>query len=166
MSEDRTAETKDARSFEERVFARFDVVEIRIGKLEERKYDTKPIWEQALAAILEIRHELKSINSRLDGLDRRLDGMDRRLDGMDQRLDGLDQRLDGMDRRFDAIDKQFVSIDARFDKQDNEAEDNFRKLGLKLEVFNENLLELRATNRYFERKLAKLEAHVFPEDPN
>ena len=148
MSEDRTGETKDSRSFEERVFTRFDLLDerfgrelsdvtIRIGKLEERQFDTKPIWERALAAIVEIHDELKAINS----------------------------RLNGMDQRFDAMDKQFVSINGRFDKQDNEAEDNFRKLGLKLEIFNENLLELRATNRYFERKLAKIEAQVFPEDP-
>ena len=66
MSEDKTAETKDSRSFEERVFARFDVVEgrlsnveIRIGKLEDRQYDTKPIWEQALAAIAETNQRMR-----------------------------------------------------------------------------------------------------------
>jgi chromosome segregation ATPase len=145
MSEDRTGETKDARSFEERVFARFDVVEIRIGKLEERTYDTKPIWEQALSAILEIRGELKSINARLDG---------------------MDQRFEKIDERFEKIDQRFEKILQRFDKQDNDAEDSFRSIKLKLDIFNENLMELRANHRYFERKLAKIEAKVFPEEPN
>ena len=149
MSEDRTGETKDSRSFEERVFARFNLLDerfgrelsdvtIRIGKLEDRQYDTKPIWERALAAIVEIHDELKAINS----------------------------RLNGMDQRFDVMNKSFAVIDARFDKQDIDAEDNFRSIGLKLDVFNDNLLELRANHRYFERKLAKIEAHVFPDDPN
>jgi hypothetical protein len=55
MSEDRTMETSDPRSFEERVFARFDAiderlndVDARLEKLEAKQYDTKPIWEQAL----------------------------------------------------------------------------------------------------------------------
>lgn len=163
MSEDRTGETKDSRSFEERVFARFNLLDerfgrelsdvtIRIGKLEDRQYDTKPIWERALAAIVEIHDELKSINSRLNG--------------MDQRFDAIDHRFEGIDQRFDVMNKSFAVIDARFDKQDIDAEDNFRSIGLKLDVFNDNLLELRANHRYFERKLAKIEAHVFPDDPN
>ena len=173
MSEDRTGETKDSRSFEDRVFARFDLVDdrferiegrlsnvdIRIGKLEERQFDTKPIWERALAAIVEIHDELKAINSRLNGIDQRFDGIDQRLDAIDHRFEGVDQRLDGMN-------KSFAAIDARFDKQDIDAEDNFRSIGLKLDVFNDNLLELRANHRYFERKLAKIEAHVFPDVPN
>ena len=67
MSENRTDETKNPRSFEERVFARFDAVdsrldavdsrlgaiENRVEKLERKQYDTKPIWEQALSSIAE-----------------------------------------------------------------------------------------------------------------
>jgi len=191
MSEDRTGETKDSRSFEERVFTRFDLLDerfgrelsdvtIRIGKLEERQFDTKPIWERALAAIVEIHDELKAINSRLNGMDQRFDAIDHRFEGIDHRFDAIDHRFQGIDQRFDAIDhrfqgidqrfdvmnKSFAVIDARFDKQDIDAEDNFRSIGLKLDVFNDNLLELRANHRYFERKLAKIEAHVFPNVPN
>jgi len=32
MSEDRTGETKDSRSFEERVFTRFDLLDERFGR--------------------------------------------------------------------------------------------------------------------------------------
>ena len=177
MSEDRTGETKDSRSFEERVFTRFDLLDerfgrelsdvtIRIGKLEERQFDTKPIWERALAAIVEIHDELKAINSRLNGMDQRFDAIDHRFEGIDQRFDAIDHRFQGIDQRFDVMNKSFAVIDARFDKQDIDAEDNFRSIGLKLDVFNDNLLELRANHRYFERKLAKIEAHVFPNVPN
>jgi len=93
MREDKTAETKDSRSFEERVFARFDAVderfekieerllnvEIRITKLEDPQYDTKPIWEQVLAGLAEIdqrmlegfseiQTQFKAMNSRLDAM--------------------------------------------------------------------------------------------------
>jgi len=145
MSEDRTGETKDSRSFEERVFTRFDLLDerfgrelsdvtIRIGKLEERQFDTKPIWERALAAIVEIHDELKAINS----------------------------RLNGMDQRFDVMNKSFAVIDARFDKQDIDAEDNVRGLERKLDVLNKDILELRADQRYVDSRLEKIESQAQP----
>lgn len=54
------------RSFEERVFARFDALDARINsvddrleKLEAKSYDTKPIWERALVEITETRREMQ-----------------------------------------------------------------------------------------------------------
>src|ERR1041384_108561 len=97
MSEDKTKEMKDPKSFEERVFERFERiegrlvnVEIKITKLEERQYDTKPIWEQALAAIGEINSRLGAIETRLDSMDARFDSMDARFDSMDARFDRVD----------------------------------------------------------------------------
>jgi BMFP domain-containing protein YqiC len=60
----------DGRSFEERVFARFDDLDGRLQKLEARSYDTKPIWEQALKEIADVRRELvdmrRQVTKRLD----------------------------------------------------------------------------------------------------
>ncbi|OLE55036.1 MAG: hypothetical protein AUG51_05225 [Acidobacteria bacterium 13_1_20CM_3_53_8] len=77
MSEDKTTETPDARSFEERVFARFDAldtrldsVETRLEKLEAKQYDTKPIWERALTEIAEMRQEMRQ---RYEDFDVRMD---------------------------------------------------------------------------------------------
>ncbi len=60
----------DGRSFEERVFARFDVLDGRLQRLEARSYDTKPIWEQALKEIADTRRELvdmkRQVTKRLD----------------------------------------------------------------------------------------------------
>jgi chromosome segregation ATPase len=65
MSEETTQNMDGKRSFEERVFARFDALdssvrdmEARLNKLEARSYDTKPIWEQALKEIIDTRREL------------------------------------------------------------------------------------------------------------
>jgi chromosome segregation ATPase len=79
MSEEQTQNLPDGRSFEERVFARFDALDARLYSMEgrltnvetriegmdgrlqvlERKaYDTKPIWEQALKEIAETRREM------------------------------------------------------------------------------------------------------------
>lgn len=60
----------DGRSFEERVFTRFDALDARLERLEARSYDTKPIWEQALKEIADVRRELvdmkRQVTKRLD----------------------------------------------------------------------------------------------------
>jgi archaellum component FlaC len=62
MGEETTQNIPDSRSFEERVFARFDAMDARFD----------------------------SIDARLNGMDVRLDGMDARLDSMDRRLEALE----------------------------------------------------------------------------
>jgi hypothetical protein len=65
MSDEATQNMNGGRFFEERVFARFDALDStlkdldsRLQILEEKAYDTKPIWERALQEILEMRREL------------------------------------------------------------------------------------------------------------
>ena len=86
MSEENTQGLPDRRSFEERIFARFDALDARLNGmdmrlhgmdarlhemdgrllgLEQKSYDTKPIWERALAEIL-------AVSQKLDGVERKL----------------------------------------------------------------------------------------------
>src|SRR5258708_4207580 len=72
MNEDPTKELPNTNSFEERVFARFDIfearfdtVDARLEKLESRTYDTKPIWEKALAQIVETGLEVGEIKAKV-----------------------------------------------------------------------------------------------------
>src|SRR5713101_7027334 len=78
MSEVRTREFSDNRSFEERVFARFDAMEgrfdgvdTRVGALEARALDTKPIWERALAEILEVKQGVGEVKERVENVERK-----------------------------------------------------------------------------------------------
>jgi archaellum component FlaC len=98
MSEDRTADM-DGRSFEERVFARFDAidarlesVEMRLEKLEAKSYDTKPIWERALAELLELREKVDNVDRKIDVLGR--DMVQMRADQVrtERRIDNLEAR--------------------------------------------------------------------------
>ena len=170
MSEDRTAETQDVRSFEERTLAkfhlndeRFEGVNIRLEQLEQRQYDTKPIWERALAAIVEtnkaVRETNECMNEGFAAVHTEISSIHRRLDGMDKRFDAVDKRFDAMDKRFDAVDK-------RFDKQEIDSQHNFRKLRRTIEALNETLLEIRVDQRYVDNRLEKIEEKVFPEDSN
>jgi chromosome segregation ATPase len=56
----------DSRSFEERVFARFDSLDARLTALEEkvdvRLRETRPIWEGMKADLESVKDEVKEIN--------------------------------------------------------------------------------------------------------
>jgi chromosome segregation ATPase len=86
MNEEPTKDLPYKESFEERVFARFDAfdarfdtvdarfdtvdarfdtVDARLGKLEAHSYDTKPIWERALAKIMEMDLEVGEIKTKV-----------------------------------------------------------------------------------------------------
>jgi uncharacterized coiled-coil protein SlyX len=71
MSEEKTENiSDDGRSFEERVFARFDALDERLQKLESdaerRAVETKPIWERALAEILEMQQGLNEFRGEMN----------------------------------------------------------------------------------------------------
>jgi BMFP domain-containing protein YqiC len=87
MSEDTTRELPDNRSFEHRVFARFDEMDrrfdgmnarfdavdarfdgldIRVQALESKALDTKPIWEQALVEIIEVKESIYDIKRKFE----------------------------------------------------------------------------------------------------
>ena len=98
MSKDRTADM-DGRSFEDRVFARFDAIDARLSdvdtrleKLEAKSYDTKPIWEKALAELLELREKVDNVERKLDVLGR--DMVQMRADQVrtERRIDNLETR--------------------------------------------------------------------------
>ena len=132
MNEGLTRELPNGRSFEERVFARFDAMdarfeamkvrfeamevrwekrftvidqrlatidtrlnglESRVQALEARALDTKPIWERALAEILQIRNGVENLNRKMDVLT--LDMMQLRAD---QRR--VEKRMDDLETRF------------------------------------------------------------------
>lgn len=68
----------DRRSFEERVFARFDAIDARLNDmdsrlkgLEQKSYDTKPIWERAPAEMLAVSEKIDTVERKLGvlGLD-------------------------------------------------------------------------------------------------
>ena len=136
MSEENTQNLNDSRSFEERVFARFDAMDAsidarfdrvdssiqeldaRVERLEARSYDTKPIWEQALKEILETKAEIAE--TKLEVAATKLEVAATKLEVIDTRRE-LFKRLD----RLGA-----ATLENRADIR--EAEDRIEKLESKL----------------------------------
>jgi chromosome segregation ATPase len=106
MSEEPTRDLPSNLSFEERVFARFDAMDARfdgvdarlggldtrIQVLESRAYDTKPIWERALAEFVEVKEAIADSKRKFETLIEDL--MQVRIDQrrVERRMDALESR--------------------------------------------------------------------------
>jgi len=117
MAEEDTRNGIDNRSFEERVFARFDAIDAwratldvwrsstdgrfegihaRLQALElqseKRELETKPIWERALNEILEVKNGLSDLSRKIDVLSREMLTVKADQLRMDDRLGKLESK--------------------------------------------------------------------------
>ena len=107
MSEETTHNMADERSFEERVFARFDALDARLQTLEaeseRRAVETKPIWERALQEIMETRAEVVKVEDRLGRIENEIKDMRRMFRStfadVARVQEDLEERLDKIEGR-------------------------------------------------------------------
>jgi DNA repair exonuclease SbcCD ATPase subunit len=99
MSEENTQNMLDGRSFEERVFARFDAIDARLNemdgrllRLEQKSYDTKPIWERALAEILAVSQKLDTVERKLNVLGKDMLSLRADQTRLEDRMDKLESK--------------------------------------------------------------------------
>ncbi len=161
MSEETTKNLVEKKSFEERVFARFDSIDTqfsqfdsrlagfdaRLEKLEARSYDTKPIWEKALAAIMETSLAVGEIKKRVDGLETRFDGLETRFDGLETRFDGLETRFDGLENRVGNLEVELAGVRSDYGNLHNELIESQRDFKVKLTRRIDLVLEVMIDNR-------------------
>lgn len=157
MNEEPTKGLPDKRSFEERVFARFDAmdarfdtVDVRLEKLESRSYDTKPIWERALAQIMEIGLEIGEIKKKAGVIETKVGVIETKVAvietevaevktevlGMKTGYAGIRNELTDVRRELRHDIKQKLDLILKFLLEDREdirdAEDKIRQLETKL----------------------------------
>lgn len=124
MSEENTQNLPDTRSFEERVFARFDALDAglrdlnaRVEKLEaeseRRAVETKPIWERALA-------EIVALGQRFDGLERKVVALQEEVAVISRKVDSIERRLKVLANDMLELRGDQERIDDRMDKLDSE----------------------------------------------
>jgi len=157
MSEDRTAETDGGRSFEERVFLRFDAldgrlngfdsrfegVEKRLEKLEARQYDTKPIWELALSEIAEMRANMQTRGEAESGISAL-----------------RTETQAGFQEVRTEIQEARAEMQNDFQEVRTELDDGLRKTADQIDALNRTILEVRGEIRYFNRRIQKLESEM------
>ena len=120
MSTDTTNKLPNGPSFEERVFARFDSLDARMASmetrqermearqeriearldeidrrlqvLEEKAYDTKPIWERAIAEILELREDVHTLDRKFNIVTKDLMTLRAEQSRLEDRMDKFDSK--------------------------------------------------------------------------
>lgn len=122
MSEEKTQDMPDWRSFEERVFARFDALDKRFDAMDERfdgvdrrldgldarvqrleaeserrAIETKPIWERALAEILAIQQRLDKVEGVLKDLLRKMEVLSLDMMQLRANMRGHETRLERLE---------------------------------------------------------------------
>jgi predicted nucleic acid-binding Zn-ribbon protein len=68
-AEGTTGQLPGSQSFESRVLSALQDINARLERLESKQYDTKPIWERALAEILSVQKRLDAVDVRLDRIE-------------------------------------------------------------------------------------------------
>jgi len=137
MSQEHTRDLPDNRSFEERVFARFDAIDA---------------WRTA-------------VDARFDRVDARLDRVDARLDRLDARLDRLELRLDSLDARVEALEvqaeKRAVETKPIWERalaEILEVKNGLAELTRKIDVLSRDIVTVRADQLRLDDRLDKLDA--------
>jgi tetrahydromethanopterin S-methyltransferase subunit B len=101
MRDETTQNMPDGRSFEERVFARLDSIDARLQSLEtqaeRRALETKPIWERALAEILEVKERLGALEQVSNQMVRKIDVLGKDMLTLRADQTGVENRLDKLE---------------------------------------------------------------------
>lgn len=124
MSEENTENLPDTRSFEERVFARFDAIDAglrdlnaRVERLEaeseRRAVETKPIWERALA-------EIVAVGQKVDALERKVDALQEEVAVISRKVDSIHRRLKVLANDMLELRGDQERLEERMDKLDSE----------------------------------------------
>jgi chromosome segregation ATPase len=164
MSEEITRNLHDNRSFEDRVLARFDAfdarfdsVDARLEKLESRNYDTKPIWERALKAIMEtglevgeLKTKVGVIETKVDGIETTVNGIVTKVGGIETSLGVLEGEVAGMRGDYAALRNELVETQRDFKM----------KLTRRLDLVLTTLVDNRDGLRDAEERLTKLESKL------
>lgn len=137
MVEEDTKDIPDGRSFEERVFARFDAIDA---------------WRD-------------SVDRRFEGIDRRFESMDRRFENIDRRFENVDRRFDGIESRLEALEisneKRALETKPIWERalaEILEVKNGLAELSRKIDILSHDVITVRANQLRLEDRMDKIES--------
>ena len=164
MNEEPTKDLSGKKSFEERVFARFDAfdtrfdvvdarfdtVDARLKKLESGAYDTKPIWERALAQIMETGLETGEIKKKVGVIETKVGVIETKVAVIETEVAEVKTEVAGMKAGYANIRNELTDVrrELRHD------------IKPKLDLILKFLLEDREDIRDAEDKIRQLETKL------
>ena len=129
MGEELTRELPDTRSFEDRVFARFDATDARFIDMEAR---------------------FDAMDARFDAVDGRFDNVDVRLEALEKRLETVEIRLEGIDGRVQALEARALDTKPIWERalaEILEVRKGVEDLNRKVDVLTLDVMQVRADQR-------------------
>ena len=156
MNEEPTKDLPNRGSFEERVFARFDAVDARLEKLEARTYDTKPIWERALAQIMETGLEVGEIKGKVGVIEGKVGVIEGKVEVIEGKVGVIEGKMAVIETDLAALkvnhtDVKNELIDLRREKH---------QVNKRLDLILEFLLEDRGDIRDARDRINRLETKL------
>jgi septal ring factor EnvC (AmiA/AmiB activator) len=110
MSDNPTQETPDSRSFEERVFARFDALDGRLTTLEERVdsrlRETRPIWEAVLTRLTGVEERVGNLEAEMRQVRRTMRALHEDVLQTRGEQVGLDDDIGKLNERVEKLESQ------------------------------------------------------------
>jgi chromosome segregation ATPase len=140
VSEEDTQNLNAGRSFEERVFARFDSIDDRFDAV-----DAKFV----------------AIDARFAAIDARFDAVDARFDAVDARFNTVDSAIRNLDSRIETLETRADETNTRLEKLEVRAYDTKPIWEQALKEIIEMRREAVETKREFSKRLAKIEAVIY-----
>jgi len=101
------------------------------------------------------------MDARFDMIDGRFASVDGRFDGVDARFDRVDARLDGLDTRVQALEARALDTKPIWERaltEILEVKRGVEDLNRKLDVLNQDVLQVRADQRLVHKRMDTLES--------
>jgi len=147
MSEESTKELANRVSFEQRVFARFDSIDARLEKLESRSYDTKPIWEKALAVIVETGLEVGELKTKVEAIETKVGVIETKVEAIETKVDVIESKVDVIESRVGSLERDVAALKNDYSNLHNELVESQRDFKVKLTRRIDLVLEVMIDNR-------------------
>lgn len=155
MSEESTRELPNSASFEQRVFARFDSIDARLEKLESRNYDTKPIWEKALKAIMETGLEVGELKSRVEGIEAKVEGIETKVEWLGTKVDAIETKIGSLEGEVAGLKNDYGNLHSVL----IESQRDFKvKLMRRIDLVLEVMVDTHHSLREADDRLTRLES--------
>jgi chromosome segregation ATPase len=144
MSEKITENLDRDRSFQDRVFARFDALEVYLKNIDSRVQD--------------LDSRVQNLDSRVQDLDSRVQNLDSRVQSLDSRVQSLDARVQSLDSRVQVLESRAYDTKPIWENALKEIVETRRELTKRLDRIEAMVLETRAGLSDVEDRLNRLES--------
>jgi chromosome segregation ATPase len=144
MSEGITENLDGDRSFQDRVFARFDALEVYLKNIDSRIQDLDSL--------------VQNLDSRVQNLDSRVQNLDSRVQDLDSRVQNLDSRVQSLDSRVQVLESRAYDTKPIWENALKEIVETRRELTKRLDRIEAMVLETRAGLSDVEDRLNRLES--------